>query len=235
MNRPEHDIAPRRLLAELLGTAALTVAGGGAAAVSAINGGIPDFTAQMIVPGLLVMAMIYTIGPVSGAHINPVVTLAFALRQDFPWRRVPGYWLAQLAGAVLGALLLRGLFGHAAHGGATLPHHGNLTSMVVEVILTFLLVTVILAVSANARVVGHNAAIVVGATIILDGLFAGGISGASMNPARSFGPAVVAGETGSLWIYLIGPLLGSLAAVIVAGMLRGGTNPDARAAATGTP
>ncbi len=226
-------VAPRRLLAELAGTFALTFVAAGAVVIAAVNGGVPGFTAQVIAPGLLVSVMIYSIGEVSGAHINPVVTLAFALRRDFPWRRVPGYWVAQVLGSVLAALLLAGLFGHRADLGATLPHHGIVPSLVLETLLTFLLVTVILATAANAKVVGPNAALAVGATVALDGLFAGPISGASMNPARSFGPAVLSGQTGTFWIYVVGPLAGSLLAVVGAWLLRGPTNPAAEKTATG--
>lgn len=227
------QIAPRRLLAEALGTFALTLVAAGAVVVAAVNGGTPGFAAQVVAPGLLVMAMIYSIGEISGAHINPVVTLAFALRRDFPWHRVPGYWLSQIFGAVLAALLLDALFGPRAALGATLPRHGVVPSLVLETVLTFLLVTVILATAANAKVVGPNAALAVGATVALDGLFAGPISGASMNPARSFGPALISGHLSTTWIYVLGPLLGSLLAVAVAWVLRGPTNSAAEAAATG--
>ncbi|GAC1406458.1 MAG: hypothetical protein NVSMB52_20000 [Chloroflexota bacterium] len=229
-----HYSTTRRLFAELLGTFALTTVAAGGGVIAAINGGVPGDTSRVVAPALLVMAMIYSLGPISGAHFNPVVTLAFALRQDFPWLRVPGYVLMQCIGALLAAALLRILFGTAGHLGANLPHHGTLTSVVMEGILTFFLLTVILATAANAKIVGHNASIAVAATIALDGLFAGPISGASMNPARSLGPALVAGEPGDLWIYIIGPAAGALIAVGVAWLLRGGTNPSAQEAASGT-
>ncbi|MDQ2744689.1 MAG: aquaporin [Chloroflexota bacterium] len=222
----------RRLFAEFMGTFALTFVAAGAGVIGAISGQVGSVAAA-VAPGLLVMVMIYTIGPISGAHVNPAVTLAFALRQNFPWRRVPGYWGVQLAGAVLAALLLRWLFGLAGHVGATLPHFGDLQSLVMETILTFLLVTVILAVAANHQIVGSNAALGVGATIVLDGLFALPISGASMNPARSFGPALVAGQLGTYWIYVIGPIAGSLLAVGAACLLRGPGSPEADRVATG--
>ena len=168
----------RRLVAELLGTFALTIVAAGGPTIAAATGQGLGGAAEVIAPGLLVMAMIYTLGPLSGAHFNPSVTLAFTLRQNFPWQWVPGYWAVQLLGAVLAALLLRGLFGLAGHLGTTVPHHGTLTSLVVEVLLTFLLLTVILATAANYRIVGHNAAIAVGGTIALDGLFAAPVSGA---------------------------------------------------------
>jgi aquaporin Z len=180
-----------------------------------------------------VTVMIYTVGNISGAHFNPVVTLAFALRRDFRWRRVPAYWLVQFIGALLAALLLRTLFGLTDHLGATLPHYSQLAALVMEIVLTFLLITVILATATNEMLVGHNAALAVGATIALDGLFAGPISGASMNPARSLGPMLVAGDLSTAWLYLVGPVAGALLAVLVAWLLRGPTTPQAVKTASG--
>ena len=221
------------LLAELLGTFALTLVAAGGPVIAAVTNTTISAPALVIAPALLVMAMIYSLGAVSGAHFNPVVTLAFSLRGDFPWRRVPRYWAAQLIGAVLASLLLRALFGTVGHLGATLPHHGMLTSAVMESVLTFFLVTVILATATNHSLVGHNAALAVGGTIALDGLFAAPISGASMNPARSFGPDLVDGQLGTFWIYLTGPLAGAVLAVIVAWLLRGDTTLTAKAVAQG--
>lgn len=223
----------RRLLAELLGTFALTLVAAGGEVIAVISGGEVSPAARVVAPGLLVMAMIYTLGSQSGAHFNPVVTLAFTLRQDFPWRRVPGYWGAQLAGAVLAAVLLRALFGLVGHLGATLPHHGNIEALVMEIVLTFLLVTVILGTATNHRLTGPNAAIAVGGTIALLGLFAGPISGASMNPARSLGPFLVSGQLADAWIYIVGPFAGGLLAVVVAWLLRGPTTPEAVETAKG--
>jgi len=178
----------RRLLAEGVGTFALTLVAAGANVIAALYPDKVSFAAQVVAPGLLVMVVIYSLGTISGAHVNPFVTLAFALRADFPWRRVWGYWIVQFAGAILAALLLRLLFGVVGHLGATLPKGGIWQALVMEMILTFFLVTVILATATNTQIVGHNAALAVGATIALDGLFAGPISGASMYPARSLGP-----------------------------------------------
>jgi aquaporin Z len=223
----------QRLLAEALGPFALTVVAAGGIMVSTISHGEVSLVAHYVAGGLVVGAMIYTLGGTSGAHFNPAVTLAFALRRDFPWRRVPGYWIAQLLGGVLAALLLRVLFGTVEHLGATLPHGGTLVSLAIEILLTFLLVTVILGVTSKAELVGNNVAIAVGSTIILCGLFAGPISGASMNPARSLGPFLVTGQLGDAWIYVVGPFVGSLLAVGMAWLLRGKTNPKARKAAQG--
>ena len=225
--------APRRLLAELLGTFALTLVAAGGPVMAAASGTPPNLPALVVAPGLLVMAMIYSLGNLSGAHFNPVVTLAFSLRQDFPWRRVPYYWVAQVAGAILAAGVLRALFGSVAHLGATLPHHGQVASVVMEALLTFLLLTVILATATNHKLVGHNAALAVGGAIALDGMFAAPISGASMNPARSFGPALLDQQLGTFWIYLVGPVSGALLAVLMAWLLRGGTSTDAKVTAQG--
>ena len=224
---------PRRLLAEVLGTFALTFVAAGGPVLAAASHTPANLVALVVAPALLVMAMIYTIGGVSGAHFNPTVTLAFTVRGDFPWRWVPPYWAVQIMGATLAALLLRGLFGLAGHLGATLPHHGAFASLIMEVVLTFFLLTVILATATNHKLVGHNAALAVGGTIALDGLFAAPISGASMNPARSFGPALVSGQLGAYWIYVVGPFAGALFAVAVAWLLRGGTTRYAREAAIG--
>jgi aquaporin Z len=226
-------IEARRLLAELLGTFALTFTAAGGPVIVAASGVSVGLPALVVAPALLVMAMIYSVGNLSGAHFNPAVTLAFTLRKDFPWRRVPGYWLAQVVGAVAAALLLRALFGPVGHLGATLPHHGEVASLVMEIVLTFFLLTVILATATNHKIVGHNAALAVAGTIALDGLFAAPISGASMNPARSFGPALVGGEMSTYWIYLVGPVAGALIAVGMAWLLRGGTSAYAMEAAQG--
>lgn len=225
----------RRLCAELLGTFLLTLVAAGADVIGATTGHPADSLARYVAPALLVMAMIYTIGNVSGAHLNPVVTLAFSLRRDFPWGRVLGYWGAQMAGSLLAALFLLVVFGDAAHLGATMPNPrtGDGAALVTEIVLTALLVTVVLGTAHNQRLVGHNAAFAVAGTIALAGLFAGPVSGASLNPARSFGPALLGGALGSYWIYLVGPFTGALLAAGMAWILRGSHSPAAVAAATG--
>ena len=232
-NDPKRPNEWQRLLAEVLGTFLLTFVAAGSSMMEVISHGEVTAIAHAIAPGLVVMAMIYTVGNVSGAHLNPVVTLAFTLRKDFPWRRIPGYWAAQLLGGVLAALLLRGLFGLVKDVGATIPRYGITPGLVMEIVLTFLLVTVILGTATNRGLVGHNASIAVGGTVTLCSLFADPISGASMNPARSFGPILVSGYFTDAWIYLVGPLAGALLAVVVAWLLRGGTTPEAIEAARG--
>ena len=216
----------RALGAELLGTFALTLVGAGAVVIGAVSGGEVPFVARVVAPGLLVMAMIYTIGDISGAHINPAVTLAFAVRGVFRWRLVPGYWAAQFAGALLAAAVLRALFGTAGNLGVTLPHHGDLAAFVMEVLLTLLLVLVIIGTATRSKLTGANAAVAVGATIALDGLFAAPISGASMNPARSLGPAIVGGTWTGAWIYVAAPVLGALLAVAIIWLLAGPPDPE---------
>ncbi|HEX8982338.1 MAG TPA: aquaporin [Ktedonobacterales bacterium] len=226
---------PRRLFAEAFGTCLLTLVAAGADTISAATGTDIPKPAGVIAPALMVMAMIYAIGDVSGAHFNPVVTLAFAVRDDFPWKRVPGYWIAQFVGAIVAAAILRILFGDVGHLGANLPtHHVSLlVALVTEALLTAILVTIILGTAHDTRIVGHNAAIAVGATIALAGLIGGPVSGASMNPARSLGPALVGGTFDNQWIYLVGPVLGSLLACAIAFLLHGPTTEEAKKAAGG--
>ncbi len=226
----------RRLFAELIGTFLLTLVAAGPAVISVATGDKISQPAAVTAPALLVMALIYTIGDVSGAHINPVVTLAFAIRSDFPWKRVPGYMVSQFLGAIAAAVLLRLLFGNVGDLGATLPNPstGVFVALIMEIVLTYLLVTVILGTAHETRLVGHNAALAVGGTIALAGLFASPVSGSSMNPARSFGPALVSGNLGSVWIYFVGPLIGALLATGIAWALHGPTTAEARKAAGGS-
>ncbi len=229
--------ALRRLLAEFLGTFALTLVAAGGEVIAEVSGGEVDHVARMLAPGLLVMAFVYGLGDASGAHFNPAVTLAFALRRVFPLRWVAAYWVAQVAGALVAALLLLALFGNVHQLGATQPHHGTVAALAFEIVLTWMLVTVILGTADRYRLVGPNAAIAVGATIALCGLFSSPVSGASMNPARSLGPALLSGATGDAWIYVLGPVAGALLAVGSAYILHGPSdrNSDAQEAASGEP
>jgi MIP family channel proteins len=172
--------------------------------------------------GLVIMVMIYAVGHVSGAHLNPAVSLAFALTRRLPWPRTGAYWAAQLLGAVAAAALLRGSLGNIAHVGATLPAGSDAQSFLWEIVLTFFLMFVIMAVATDSRAVGEAAAIAIGGTVGLDAMFGGPVSGASMNPARSFGPAVVSGDLHALWIYLTAPLLGAAAGAAAYQFVRGG-------------
>ncbi len=209
----------RALLAELLGTYALVFAGTGAIVVNAHTGAL-GHTGVAATFGLVVMAMIYAFGSVSGAHLNPAVTLGFAAARRFPGRQVPPYLGAQLAGALLASLTLRLLFPESASLGATVPAGTGLQSFILEAILTFLLMLVILQVAHGAKEVGIMAGIAIGAVVALEALFAGPISGASMNPARSIAPAVVSGQLQHLWIYIAAPIIGALLATATWTLLR---------------
>lgn len=172
------------------------------------------------------MAMIYAVGHVSGAHFNPAVTFAFALTRHFPWARAFGYWCAQLLGAIVAAALLRGSLGDLAHVGATLPSGAEGQSFLWELVLTFFLMFVIMAVATDTRAVGAAAAIAIGGTVGLDALFGGPVTGASMNPARSFGPALATGKWTDFWIYVVGPVIGAALGAFAYQLVRG--DPVAR-------
>lgn len=226
----------RRLFSEFLGTFLLVLVGAGGAVVDAVSGGQIGRAAGVTAPGLLVLAVILFMGAVSGAHLNPAVTLSFALRGDFPWRRVPGYIGIQLVGAAAACLLLRIVFGDVGGLGATLPGQGftDVQAVTVELLLTVGLVSTILGTASTAQNVGPLSAIAVAGYIILAGLWSSPVSGASMNPARSFGPALITGDFSAYWVYLAGPLLGGAIAVGLAFVLRGaGGDAGGRAAARG--
>jgi aquaporin Z len=224
----------RRLFSELLGTFLLVLAAAGGGLLHA-KGQI-TLASAVVAPGLTVMAIILFMGAVSGAHLNPVVSLSFAMRRDFPFLRVPGYIIVQLIGATLASLFLLAVFGNVEHLGATLPGPGyaNWQAFLMEVALTAGLVSVILGTASAAQNVGPIAALGVGGYIALAGLWAAPVSGVSMNPARSFGPALVSGDFSSFWVYVLGPLAGALIAVGFAFILRGrGGDPISRAAGSG--
>ena len=198
----------RALVAEAIGTFALVFAGAGAVMVDAKTHAL-GHVGVAITFGLVIMAMIYAVGHVSGAHFNAAVTFAFALTRHFPWRRALGYWIAQLVGAVTAAALLRGSLGNVAHAGAPLPSGSQGQSFLWELVMSAFLMFVILAVATDTRAVGEAAAIAIGGTIGLDAMFGGPISGASMNPMRSLGPALVSGDLHALWLYIVAPVAGA--------------------------
>jgi MIP family channel proteins len=210
----------RRLAAEGLGTFALVFFGVGAIMVDA-NGGDLGKLGIALAFGLAITTMIYALGHISGAHFNPAVSFAFALGRHFPWQLVGAYWLAQSAGALAAALLLRASLGNVADVGATMPSGSDAQSFLWEIVLTFFLMLVIMAVATDTRAVGEAAAIAVGATVALCALVGGPVSGASMNPARSLGPALAAGDLDALWIYLLAPLVGASLGALVYLFLRG--------------
>ena len=209
----------RCLLAEAIGTFALVFAGCGAIMVDSTTNAL-GHVGVAISFGLVIMVMIYAVGHISGAHFNPAVSFAFGVARHFPWRRVGLYWIAQLAGALAAALVLRGSLGNVAHVGATLPSGSDGQAFLWEAVLTFFLMFVIMAVATDTRAVGEAAAIAIGGTVGLDAMFGGPITGASMNPARSLGPAIAGSDYTSIWVYLLAPLLGAAAAAMTYAFLR---------------
>lgn len=207
-------------LAELIGTFGLVFAGTGAVIINTETGGTVGHVGIGLTFGLIVMTMIYATGHISGAHINPAVTIAFWAARHFPTRLVPVYLVAQLLGAIAASLILRGMFGDVAALGTTLPRAGDGQSFVLEIILTFFLMFVIMAVATDTRAVGQAAALAIGGTVGLEALFAGPISGASMNPARSLAPALVSGTWDSQWLYVAGPIIGALLGAFAYALLR---------------
>jgi len=210
----------RAVVAEAVGTFALVFAGAGAIVVDARTHAL-GHVGVAITFGLVIMAMIYAVGHVSGAHFNPAVTFAFALTRQFPWARAGAYWAAQFTAAVFAAFLLWGSVGRDAHLGATLPSGSQGQAFVWELVLTFILMFVIMAVATDTRAVGEAAAIAIGGTVGLDAMFGGPVTGASMNPARSLGPAVVSGDVHALWIYILAPVTGASLGALAYQFVRG--------------
>ncbi len=233
--RYEHNVAQRisdfndphqesrRLFSEFFGTFLLVLAAAGAGMMAHAFPGSISHSAAVVAPALTVMAIILFMGKVSGAHLNPAVSIAFSLRHDFPWRRVPGYILVQLAGATAAAWFLRGVINVSATYGSNYPAHGYsaMAAFWMEFNLTAGLVSVILGTASGAQNISIFGAFGVGGYIALAGLWGSPISGASMNPARTFGPDLVATTFSNYWVYVAGPLAGALLAVIIAYALRG--------------
>jgi len=210
-----------RWLAEACGTFALVFAGTGAIIVDAGSGGAIGHAGVALVFGLVVAAMIHAFGDVSGAHLNPAVTLAFVVAGRFPRRDVPGYLVAQIVGALAASGVLAVLFPGAATLGETLPAGPVIQSLILEFILTAILMMVILSVSTGAKEKGITAGLAIGSVIAFEAMFAGPISGASMNPARSLAPALVGGNLQHLWLYLVATSLGAVAVVPLCSCIRG--------------
>ncbi len=226
----------RRLFSELYGTFLLVLVAAGGGMMGAAFPGTIGRTAAVVAPGLMVMAIIMFMGKVSGAHLNPAVSIAFSLRGDFPWRRVPGYVIVQLIGAVLAALVLHWAIDVSATFGSNYVAAGYSEGRgyLMEALLTLGLVSVILGTASGAQNIGIFSAIAVGAYIALAGLWGSPISGASMNPARTFGPDLVGGKFSDYWVYVAGPLTGAVVAVAFAYILRGpGGGRSGSAAAQG--
>lgn len=212
----------RKVAAEMVGTFALVFAGCGAIMVSAKTGGAVTHLGVALTFGLVVAVMIYATGHISGAHFNPAVTIAFAVTGRFPWREVPAYLMGQFTSALLASLLLRSLLGPLASIGATSPAVTAIQAVVFEGVLTFFLMFVIMSVATDSRAVGNLAGWTIGGTVALEAIFAGPMTGASMNPARSLGPALVAGELGALWIYFVGPIAGAVLGALAYRFIRCG-------------
>ena len=227
----------RRLFAEAWGTFLLVVVAAGAAVVAVRSNGEITLSMKVVAPGVMVMSIIYFMGTVSGAHLNPAVTLAFAARRNFPWSRTPGYILAQFGGGIIAAWFLRSMFGIEGLLGATTPGAdiSDFKAFVMEVLLTTGLVSTILGTASGARNVGSNGALAVGGYIALAGLWAAPISGASMNPVRSFAPDLVRGDLSTVWIYVAGPVLGAMIAVCFEWILKGPPTTAGDLAARGAP
>ena len=215
--------ASRRLISEFMGTFFLVLVAAGGAVVNAQSGGQIPLAVRVTAPGLMVMAMILFMGAVSGAHFNPVVSVGFAMRGDFPWRRVPYYVVAQLLGSILAVVFLRATLGNIGGLGTTEPGPGisAMTAMIFEAVLTLGLLSTILGTASGAQNIGVFGAIGVGAYIALAGLWSAPISGASMNPTRSLGPMIVSGNYHDWWVYIVGPFIGGFAAVGFAWIFRG--------------
>jgi aquaporin NIP len=225
LNRPR---LVRRAAAEALATFALVFAGCGAIVADAVYGEPLGTVGVALTFGLVIMVMVYATGHLSGAHINPAVTLAFTLTRHFPAREAAAYVAAQLAGAAAGALVLLAVWPSApADLGTTMPTVGDGSALTYELVLTAILMFVIVAVATDTRAVGAAAAIAIGGAVGLDALFGGPVTGASMNPARSFGPALASGQLSDLWIYVVGPLLGAAVGATAYELVRspGATDP----------
>jgi len=204
----------KRLIAEAIGTFALVFCGTGAIVINEFTNGVVTHPGIAITFGLIVMGMIYAFGDVSGAHINPAVTIAFAYAKKFPWREVPFYAVAQIAGGIAGSALLYFLFPENELLGATLPQIGVFRVFIFEIVLSFFLMLVIINVSTGSKEIGVVAGIAIGGIVLLEALFAGPITGASMNPARSIAPALLSGHVEHLWLYIVAPIIGCILAVM---------------------
>jgi len=204
----------KRYIAEVIGTFSMVFCGTGAMTINEVTGGDITHPGVAITWGLIVMAMIYAFGDISGAHFNPAVTVAFAYAKKFSWIKVPKYILAQCLGAILASSLLLFLFPESEFLGATLPSFEPYKAFVLEILLTFFLMVVIINVSTGAKEIGVIAGIAIGGVVLLEAMFAGPMTKASMNPARSLGPALLSGNLQHLWLYLTAPFIGALLAVV---------------------
>ena len=204
----------KKYISEFIGTFALVFCGTGAMTINEITGGEVTHVGVAVTWGLIVMAMIYAFGEISGAHFNPAVTISFAYAKKFSWKEVPKYIIAQLLGAILASVILWILFPASEYYGATIPSFEPWRAFILEFLLTFFLMLTIINVSTGSKEIGVVAGIAIGGVVLLEAMFAGPMTKASMNPARSIAPALVSGHTEHLWLYILAPILGALLAVI---------------------
>ena len=204
----------KRYISEFIGTFSMVFCGTGAMTINEITNGEVTHVGIAITWGLIVMAMIYAFGETSGAHFNPAVSIAFAYAKKFAWKEVPKYIIAQVLGAILASLILWFLFPASETLGATIPTVDVWRAFVLELLLTFFLMVVIINVSTGSKEIGVVAGIAIGSVVLLEAMFAGPITNASMNPARTLGPAIVSGNLTHLWMYITAPILGALLAVV---------------------
>jgi len=215
----------KKYVAEVLGTFALVFCGTGAIVINQQTAGVVTHPGIAFTFGLIVMVMIYALGPVSGAHLNPAVTIAFAASKRFPLKEVLPYILSQITGAFLASLILHYLFPSNDLLGTTLPAGSEMQSFILELLLTFFLMLVIIQVATGSKEQGMFAGLAIGSTVLLEAMFAGPICGASMNPARSLAPALVSGHLEHLWIYLTAPVIGAILSVSTWWLIGSGSNP----------
>ncbi len=210
----------KKYISECIGTFALIFCGTGAMTINEVTGGDVTHVGIAITWGFIVIAMIYAFGDISGAHFNPAVSIAFAFAKKFSWKEVPKYILAQILGAFLASLLLLFLFPTSEFYGATIPTIDPMRAFVLEIILTFILMLTIINVSTGSKEVGVVAGIAIGGVVLLEAMFAGPVTNASMNPARSIAPAVVSGNLQHLWLYIIAPVIGAVLAIFTCKLVK---------------
>jgi aquaporin Z len=220
----------RKYIAEFIGTFALVFCGTGAIIINQETGGIITHAGIAITFGLIVMAMIYTLGNISGCHINPAVTIAFCIAGKFPGSQIVSYCISQLAGGLLASLTLHYLFPSNETLGSTIPAGSEMQSFILEFILSFFLMLVIINVATGSKEQGMFAGLAIGSTVLLEAMFAGPVCGASMNPARSISPALLSGHTEHLWIYIAAPIAGAAFAIPVFKILHSNTNKNENSA-----
>ncbi len=210
----------RKYISEIIGTFSMVFCGTGAMTINEVTGGDVTHVGIAVTWGLIVMAMIYAFGDISGAHFNPAVTIAFAYAKKFEWKEVPKYILAQCIGAIAASSILLFLFPESEFLGGTLPSFDDLRAFILELLLTYFLMLVIINVSTGSKEIGMMAGIAIGGVVLLEAMFAGPMTNASMNPARSLGPALLSGHWEHQWLYMIAPIIGALLAVLTCKLVK---------------